>query len=631
MSNEAKPETLGFQAEVKQLLHLMVHSLYSNKEIFLRELISNASDAADKLRFESMQDPTLLEDDTDLRIRINCDPEAGTIAVSDNGIGMSREDVIANLGTIAKSGTAEFLSALGGDQQKDARLIGQFGVGFYSSFIVAERVEVFSRRAGLGAAEGVHWASTGDGSFTVESIDRAERGTTIVLHLKKDDREFSDQNRVRMLVRKYSDHIGFPVQMRAAGETADAEFETINESTALWTLPKNEISDDDYTDFYKHISHDFEAPLAWSHNRVEGKRDYVSLLYIPSRAPFDLWNREAPRGVKLYAQRVFIMDQAEQFLPLFLRFVRGIVDSSDLSLNVSREILQQDSGVEAMRSALTRRVLGMLERLASDEPDKYRQFWNEFGAVLKEGIVEEPGQHDAIAPLLRFASTAEDGDAQTRSLQDYVEAMSADQTKIYYVFGESDGAARNSPHLEIFRDKGVEVLVLADRIDEIMISHLAEFDGKPFQDVARGELDLGDTASDKEHADEPPNDLLEKIRKALGDRVAGVRRTGRLIESPACLVVGENEPSAQLRRMMEAAGQSLPASAPTLEVNLDHPLLARMATEESASRLDDLSLLLFEQARLAEGGLPEDPAGFVKRLNHLLLDMTEGRKVWTPA
>ena len=631
MSNEAKPETLGFQAEVKQLLHLMVHSLYSNKEIFLRELISNASDAADKLRFESMQDPTLLEDDADLRIRINCDPEAGTIAVSDNGIGMSREDVIANLGTIAKSGTAEFLSALGGDQQKDARLIGQFGVGFYSSFIVADRVEVFSRRAGLGAAEGVHWASTGDGSFTVESIDRAERGTTIVLHLKKDDREFSDQNRVRMLVRKYSDHIGFPVQMRAAGETADAEFETINESTALWTLPKNEISDDDYTDFYKHISHDFEAPLAWSHNRVEGKRDYVSLLYIPSRAPFDLWNREAPRGVKLYAQRVFIMDQAEQFLPLFLRFVRGIVDSSDLSLNVSREILQQDSGVEAMRSALTRRVLGMLERLASDEPEKYRQFWNEFGAVLKEGIVEEPGQHDAIAPLLRFASTAEDGDAQTRSLQDYVESMSADQTKIYYVFGESDGAARNSPHLEIFRDKGVEVLVLADRIDEIMISHLAEFDGKQFQDVARGELDLGAPESDKEQAEEPPNDLLEKIQKALGDRVAGVRRTGRLIESPACLVVGENEPSAQLRRMMEAAGQPLPASAPTLEVNLDHPLLARMATEESASRLDDLSLLLFEQARLAEGGLPEDPAGFVKRLNHLLLDMTEGRKVWTPA
>ncbi len=631
MSNEAKPETLGFQAEVKQLLHLMVHSLYSNKEIFLRELISNASDAADKLRFESMQDPTLLEDDADLRIRINCDSEAGTIAVSDNGIGMSREDVIANLGTIAKSGTAEFLNALGGDQQKDARLIGQFGVGFYSSFIVAERVEVFSRRAGLGAAEGVHWASTGDGSFTVESIDRAERGTTIVLHLKKDDREFSDQNRVRMLVRKYSDHIGFPVQMRAAGETADAEFETINESTALWTLPKNEISDDDYTDFYKHISHDFEAPLAWSHNRVEGKRDYVSLLYIPSRAPFDLWNREAPRGVKLYAQRVFIMDQAEQFLPLFLRFVRGIVDSSDLSLNVSREILQQDSGVEAMRSALTRRVLGMLERLASDEPEKYRQFWNEFGAVLKEGIVEEPGQHDAIAPLLRFASTAEDSAAQTRSLQDYVEAMSADQTKIYYVFGENDGAARNSPHLEIFRDKGVEVLVLADRIDEIMISHLAEFDGKPFQDVARGELDLGEPESDKEQAEEPPNDLLEKIQQALGDRVAGVRRTGRLIESPACLVVGENEPSAQLRRMMEAAGQPLPATAPTLEVNLDHPLLARMATEESASRLDDLSLLLFEQARLAEGGLPEDPAGFVKRLNHLLLDMTEGRKVWTPA
>ncbi len=627
MSHEAQPETLGFQAEVKQLLHLMVHSLYSNKEIFLRELISNASDAADKLRFASMQDQGLLEDDADLRIRISCDPEAGTIAVSDNGIGMSRDDVIANLGTIAKSGTAEFLRALEDDKQKDARLIGQFGVGFYSSFIVAERVEVFTRRAGLDAAEGVHWSSTGDGSFRVATIDRAARGTEIILHLKEDDREFAEQNRIRMLVRKYSDHIGFPVQMKAA---ADAEFETINESTALWTLPKNDISDEDYIDFYKHISHDFEPPLAWSHNRVEGKRDYVSLLYIPARAPFDLWNREAPRGLKLYAQRVFIMDQAEQFLPLFLRFVRGIVDSSDLSLNVSREILQQDSGVEAMRSALTRRVLGMLERLASDEPEKYQQFWNEFGQVLKEGIVEEPGQHDSIAPLLRFASTADDDSAQSRSLRDYLGSMADDQAKIYYVYGESDSAARNSPHLEVFRDKGIEVLVLADRIDEIMISHLGEFDGKAFQDVTRGELDLGEAEAGEEQTGESPGDLLEKIRKALGDNVAGVRRTRRLTESPACLVVGEHEPSAQLRRMMEAAGQSLPTSAPTLEVNLDHPLLERMAAEDTESRLDDLSLLLFEQARLAEGGLPDDPAGFVKRLNRLLLDMTESRKVWTP-
>ena len=632
MSHEAKPETLGFQAEVKQLLHLMVHSLYSNKEIFLRELISNASDAADKLRFASMQDQGLLEDDADLRIRISCDPEAGTIAVSDNGIGMSRDDVIANLGTIAKSGTAEFLRALEDDKQKDARLIGQFGVGFYSSFIVAERVEVFTRRAGLDATEGVHWSSTGDGSFTVETIDRAARGTEIILHLKEDDREFADQNRISMLVRKYSDHIGFPVQMKVAEEqaAADAEFETINESTALWTLPKNDISDEDYIDFYKHISHDFEAPLAWSHNRVEGKRDYVSLLYIPARAPFDLWNREAPRGLKLYAQRVFIMDQAEQFLPLFLRFVRGIVDSSDLSLNVSREILQQDSGVEAMRSALTRRVLGMLERLASDEPEKYQQLWNEFGQVLKEGVVEEPGQHESIAPLLRFASTADDDSAQSRSLRDYLGSMADDQAKIYYVYGESDSAARNSPHLEIFRDKGIEVLVLADRIDEIMISHLGEFDGKAFQDVTRGELDLGEAEAGEEQTEESPGDLLEKIRKALGDNVAGVRRTRRLTESPACLVVGEHEPSAQLRRMMEAAGQSLPTSAPTLEVNLDHPLLERMAAEDTESRLDDLSLLLFEQARLAEGGLPDDPAGFVKRLNRLLLDMTESRKVWTP-
>ncbi len=662
MSHEANPETLGFQAELKQLLHLMVHSLYSNKEIFLRELISNASDAADKLRFAAMQDQDLLENDADLRIRISCDPEAGTIAVSDNGIGMSRDDVIANLGTIAKSGTAEFLRALEDDKQKDARLIGQFGVGFYSSFIVAERVEVFTRRAGLDAAEGVHWSSTGDGSFTVETIDRAPRGTEIILHLKEDDREFADQNRISMLVRKYSDHIGFPVQMtvaaqqaseepasekqasekqasgkqasekQASGEqtAADAEFETINESTALWTLPKNDISDEDYIDFYKHISHDFEAPLAWSHNRVEGKRDYVSLLYIPARAPFDLWNREAPRGLKLYAQRVFIMDQAEQFLPLFLRFVRGIVDSSDLSLNVSREILQQDSGVEAMRSALTRRVLGMLERLASDEPEKYQQLWNEFGQVLKEGVVEEPGQHESIAPLLRFASTADDDSAQTRSLRDYLDSMADDQAKIYYVYGESDSAARNSPHLEIFRDKGIEVLVLADRIDDIMISHLGEFDGKAFQDVTRGELDFDDTGASEDESGESPDELLDSIRKTLGDKVAGVRRTGRLTESPACLVVGENEPSAQLRRMMEAAGQSLPTSAPTLEVNLDHPLLERMAVEDTESRLGDLSLLLFEQARLAEGGLPEDPAGFVKRLNRLLLDMTESRKVWTP-
>jgi molecular chaperone HtpG len=630
MSHEANPETLGFQAEVKQLLHLMVHSLYSNREIFLRELISNASDAADKLRFEAMTNPSLLEKDAELRIRISCDAEAGTIEVSDNGIGMSREDVVANLGTIAKSGTSEFLRALDGDKQKDARLIGQFGVGFYSSFIVAERVEVLSRRAGVPASDGVRWESSGDGSFTVESIERPERGTTILLYLKQDDRDFADPARLRMLVRKYSDHIGFPVQMRAIEEQGEGEFETVNESTALWTMPKNEISDEDYVEFYKHISHDFEAPLAWTHNRVEGKREYVSLLYVPSHAPFDLWNRDAPRGVKLYAQRGFIMDQAEQFLPLFLRFIRGVVDSSDLSLNISREMLQQDSGVEAMRSALTRRVLDMLGRLAETEPEKYARFWDEFGQVLKEGVVEEPGQHAALAPLLRFASTADESAGQTRSLADYVAAMPADQKTIYFVYGESDSAARNSPHLEALREQGIEVLVLSDRIDEIMIGHLAEFDGKPFRDVVRGELELGDAGSGRETESQANDALLDRIRDVLGGKVAGVRRTRRLTESPACLVVGEHEPSAHLRRMLEAAGQSLPAAAPTLEINTGHPLLERLAAEENEGRFSDLSLLLFEQARLAEGGTPDDPAGFVKRLNRLLLDMTDSRRVWTP-
>ena len=546
MTVESQKETLGFQTEVKQLLNLMIHSLYSNKEIFLRELISNASDAEDKLRFAALKDDSLFEGDPELKIRLDFDAEKNTVTLSDNGIGMNRDDVIQNLGTIAKSGTAEFLKQLSGDEKKDSKLIGQFGVGFYSSFIVADSVEVFTRRAGAPVEEGVHWQSAGDGQFTIENVDLNERGTQIVLHLKDDAKEFADGFRLRNLVKKYSDHISFPVVMKSESEEEGekGEYETVNDATALWTLSRSEIKDEEYKEFYKHIAHDFEDPLTWSHNKVEGKLDYTSLLYVPGRAPFDLYNREAPRGLKLYVQRVFIMDDAEQFLPLYLRFTKGVIDSNDLSLNVSREILQNDSTVESIRTAVTKRVLDMLSKLSKKEPEQYQKFWNEFGTVLKEGPAEDFSNREKIGGLLRFASTHTGEQAQTVSLDEYIGRMKEGQSKIYYITADNFMAAKSSPHLEVFRKKGIEVLILSDRIDEWMMGYLNEYDGKQFQDVARGDLDLGEveTEEDKKHKEEAAEEhknLLERIKTALDDRVQEVRVTNRLTDSPACLVVGD--------------------------------------------------------------------------------------------
>jgi molecular chaperone HtpG len=619
-------ETRSFQAEVKQLLHLMVHSLYSNREIFLRELISNASDAADKLRFEAIGEPDLLEDTPDLVIHVAADAEAGTVSVTDNGIGMSRDDIVQHLGTIARSGTAEFLSSLSGDQQRDASLIGQFGVGFYSSFIVAKRVEVYTRRAGLPAGQGVHWVSDGEGEFTVTDIERPERGTTVVLHLRDDAREFADELRIRALIRKYSDHIGFPVLMPAVGDTKDEQpaEETVNTALALWTRPRNEIADDEYREFYKHIAHDFEDPLTWSHNKVEGKREYTSLLFVPGRPPFDLWNREAPRGVKLYVQRVFIMDDAEQFLPLYLRFVRGVVDSSELSLNVSRELLQQDANVDAIRAALTKRTLDMLARLAKDEPAKYQQFWNAFGPVLKEGPAEDPDNRDKIAALLRFATTAADSATADQSLADYVARKQEGQDQIYYITADSEAAARSSPHLEVFRKKGLEVLLLSDPIDEWLMGHLGEYEGMALRDVRRGKLEF--ESADTAEAQAPPGDgdheaLLDRVKNHLASQVSEVRTTDRLTESAACLALGEHDMGEQMRRILSAAGQSVPDSQPVLEINPAHPLVMRLAAENNQQRFGDLADLLFDQARLADGRQLDDPSAFVQRLNRLLLDL----------
>jgi molecular chaperone HtpG len=555
MTVESQKETLGFQTEVKQLLNLMIHSLYSNKEIFLRELISNASDAEDKLRFAALKDDSLFEGDPELKIRLDFDAEKNTVTLSDNGIGMNRDDVIQNLGTIAKSGTAEFLKQLSGDEKKDSKLIGQFGVGFYSSFIVADSVEVFTRRAGAPVEEGVHWQSAGDGQFTIENVDLNERGTQIVLHLKDDAKEFADGFRLRNLVKKYSDHISFPVVMKSESEEEGekGEYETVNDATALWTLSRSEIKDEEYKEFYKHIAHDFEDPLTWSHNKVEGKLDYTSLLYVPGRAPFDLYNREAPRGLKLYVQRVFIMDDAEQFLPLYLRFTKGVIDSNDLSLNVSREILQNDSTVESIRTAVTKRVLDMLSKLSKKEPEQYQKFWNEFGTVLKEGPAEDFSNREKIGGLLRFASTHTGEQAQTVSLDEYIGRMKEGQSKIYYITADNFMAAKSSPHLEVFRKKGIEVLILSDRIDEWMMGYLNEYDGKQFQDVARGDLDLGEveTEEDKKHKEEAAEEhknLLERIKTALDDRVQEVRVTNRLTDSPACLVVGDFDMGAQMKK-----------------------------------------------------------------------------------
>ncbi|WP_426417543.1 molecular chaperone HtpG [Aestuariirhabdus sp. LZHN29] len=632
MMTENQKETLGFQTEVKQMLHLMIHSLYSNKEIFLRELISNASDAVDKLRFEALSNSSLLESDTELSIRISHDAEANTLTLTDNGIGMNRQEVIDNLGTIAKSGTAQFLQSLTGDQKKDASLIGQFGVGFYSAFIVADRVTVVSRRAG--ETEAVRWESSGEGEFTIEAADRDRRGTEITLHLKPDCTEYADGFRLRNIVRKYSDHIAVPVimvkeELAAENETEikAPEEETVNSATALWTRPRADLSDDEYQEFYKHVSHDFEDPLSWSHNKVEGKLDYTSLLYIPARAPHDLWNRDIPRGLKLYVQRVFIMDEAEQFLPLYLRFIKGVVDSNDLSLNVSREILQKDPAIDTMRGALTKRVLDMLSKLANKDSEKYALFWKEFGQVLKEGPAEDYANKEKIAKLLRFASTHGDGEEQNVSLDEYVARMAEGQEKVYFIAGDSYAAAKSSPHLEIFRKKGIEVLVLYDRIDEWLMQHLMEFDGKQLVSVAKGALDLGTLDSEEEKANqekvaEEYKDLVERVSEELKEQVDEVRITHRLTDSPACLVVGEMDMGAQMRRILESAGQAVPDSKPSFELNPEHPLVQKLANESDMDRFSDLTAVLFDQANLAEGGNLKDPAGYVQRLNKLLLELS---------
>ncbi len=625
-------QTLGFQTEVKQLLRLMIHSLYSNKEIFLRELISNASDAADKLRFRALAEPSLLDGDAELAIRIEHDSERGTLTVADNGIGMSREDVVSQLGTIARSGTAEFLEEMSGDERAGAQLIGQFGVGFYSAFMVAERVEVLTRKAGDPASSGVRWESSGEGDFTVEPFDKAERGTRVTLHLRAEEKRFADGHVLRALVRRYSDHIAIPVRMRAEGAGSEAGFETVNHAQALWTRPRTEIKDEEYRELYKHIAHDSVDPLAWSHNRVEGKRDYTSLMYVPAHAPFDLWNRDKPRGLKLYVKRVFILDDAGDFLPLYLRFIKGVLDSADLPLNVSRELLQANPEVEAMRSALTRRALDMLAKLAADEREKYLVFWKAFGRVLKEGPAEDATNRERIARLLRFASTHEKSDVEDEALEDYVGRMQTGQTKIYYVAADSIAAARSSPHLELLRQRGIEVLLLGDRVDEWMIEHLREFDGKALHDVARGDLDLGAlaTAADRsreEAAVKESKTFLKRVKDVLGERVTEVRVATRLTDSPACLVYARGELSPNLRRLFEAAGQKFPASKPWLELNVEHPLVKRLdsistagpTAADSAGAFGDLALTLFDQALLAQGGQLEEPAQYVARLNRLLL------------
>jgi molecular chaperone HtpG len=629
----AQKETLGFQTEVSQLLQLMIHSLYSNKEIFLRELISNAADACDKLRFAGLSDDSLFEGESSLGIRIAFDKEKNTVTITDSGIGMTRQDVIDHLGTIAKSGTAQFLSQLSGDQQKDSQLIGQFGVGFYSSFIVAEEVEVRTRRAGTAVNEGVSWVSKGEGEFSVESIDKEECGTQIILSLKQDESEFADGQRLRHLVKTYSDHISVPVYMMsepgpaAEGEELEAPVEeTVNSAKALWVKSRSDVTDEEYQEFYKHVSHDWENPLLWSHNKVEGKLDYTSLLYVPSKAPFDMWNRDAVRGLKLYVQRVFIMDDAEQFMPLYLRFVKGIVDSNDLSLNVSREILQGDKAIDSMRAALTKRVLDMLTKLAKKDEEKYQGFWDNFGQVLKEGPAEDSSNKEKIAKLLRFSTTHTQSSKQDQGLTSYVERMQEGQEKIYYLCGENHSSIISSPHLEVFKKKGIEVLLMSDRVDEWLIDHMQEFDGKKFEDVSKGELDLGQVETEeekavKESAEKAFEGLVAQVKTILTDKVEDVRITHRLTDSPACLVVGQHDMGAQMRRIMEAAGQAMPETKPTLELNPTHPLVERLEKETNETRIEDIVWILFDQAALAEGGHLENPAEYVQRLNKLLLEL----------
>jgi len=636
-SVEAHKETLDFKAEVSQVLDLVIRSLYSNKEIFLRELISNASDAAEKLRFESLTDEGLFEEDPNLRIRVEVDKEAGTLTVSDNGIGMSRQEMMETIGSIASSGTRRFLEKLTGDQTMDGQLIGQFGVGFYSAFIVADKVTLISRRAGLGPEHGVRWESAGEGSYTLETIDKPGRGTDVVLHLKEDEKEFLDPWRVRGVIGKFSDHIALPVEMRKEAmpseeekkeESAEKEpeYEQVNRGTALWMRNKSDIEDKEYQDFYKHISHDFDEPLAWAHNRVEGTNEYSALLYLPKRAPWDLWDREQKHGVKLYVRRVFIMDEADKLMPHYLRFVKGVVDSDDLPLNVSREMLQHDRKIDTIRQANTKRMLGLLESMAKDKPEDYATFWKEFGRVMKEGPAEDYANRERIAGLLRFATTANEGEAQSETLDAYIERMKEGQDKIYYITADSPAAARHSPHLEVFRKKGLEVLLLSDRVDEWLVTSLTEYKDKQLQSVAKGDLDLGDLADkeekeQKEKATKEHGELLERLKKSLGERVEEVRPSTRLVDSPACLVVGDYDMSANLARVLKSVGQDAPPSKPTLEVNLDHPLVKRLETEADETRFGELGMILLDQAQLAEGGQLDDPAAFVGRLNKLMMSM----------
>ena len=637
MSETLNKETHSFQTEVKQLLNLMIHSLYSNKEIFLRELVSNAADAADKLRFEALSHDNYFGNDSELKIRITSDKEAGTLTIADNGIGMTREDVMNNLGTIARSGTSEFLKAMSKEQQADSNLIGQFGVGFYSAFIVADEVEVRTRHAGATGEEAVSWISQGEGEFSIENIDKETRGTEIILHLKDDEKEFLEPWRLRSIIGKYSDHISLPVEMekvdmappgedesKEEDEVVVPEFEVVNKATALWTRAKSEIEEDEYKEFYKHISHDFGEPLSWAHNKVEGKQEYTSLLYLPKKAPFDLWNREKPRGVKLYVQRVFIMDDAEQFLPVYLRMVRGVLDSNDLPLNVSREILQDSAATTSLRNACVKRVLGMLEKLAKSQKEDYQEFWNEFGSVLKEGLAEDHANREKVAGLMRFASTQNEDDAQSVSLAEYIERMKPEQDKIYYLVADNFATAKSSPHLEVYRKKGAEVLLLTDRIDEWAMGNLTEFDGKKLQAVTHGELDLGGLESEEdkkavEKATEEKSDLITKIKAQLEDKVSEVKVSGRLDESPACVVASDGDMSLQMARMMKAAGQNVPEAKPIFEINIDHQLVKQLESDLSEQDFNDWVSVLFDQAILSDSGHLDDPAAFTKRLNRLLM------------
>jgi molecular chaperone HtpG len=633
MTETATKETLGFQAEVTQLLHLMVHSLYGNKEIFLRELVSNASDAGDKLRFEAMTDPALVENDLDPKIRVGFDAQARTITVSDNGIGMSRQEVIDHIGTIAKSGTREFFARLTSDRAKDAHLIGQFGVGFYSSFIVADRVTLITRRAGLTAEHGVRWESSGEGDYTVETVRKETRGTDVVLHLRPEEDDLLSGHRLREILRKYSDHITRPILMKKEG--GDEE-EQINQASALWARPKADITEEQYHEFYKHVAHEFEPPLAYTHARVEGRQEFTQLFFIPQRAPFDLWDREHRRGIKLYVRRVFIMDDAEQLLPPYLRFVRGIVDSSDLPLNVSREILQQSRDVQTIRNASVKRVLGLIEDLAQNQAGKFTVFWKEFGRVLKEGVADDAGNRERIAKLLRFASTKSETGEQTVSLSEYVGRMKEGQDAIYYITADSYPAARNSPHLEIFRRLGVEVLLMYDRVDEWVVSLLTEFDGKPLQSVAKGGLDVGKLGGEagtpeQEKAADEHKGLVDRMQGVLEDRASAVRVTSRLTDSPSCLVSDEHGMGTHLERLLKAAGQPVPGSKPILEINPHHPIVQRLKEETDDRRFGDWSHILFDQALLAEGGQLDDPASFVKRLNEVMLTLAgRSSRIWTP-